>query len=391
MLSDAPFNDLSTYFCVPENADLMAYWDRIEDRLFKIRHCMNIDGVERSLALFAPPIDPAALVRAAAAGALSPTGGILAEPAVPYYRFDVMIEKARAAAAGVAQLGAALLGAIEKQDAEELALIRNAQEAGLLRLTTQIKQQQIEEVVATGVGLDEAYQSAKERYDYYTARLAEGLSAGEVQSLDAMAAALAFNILASVTKTASAIGYAVPQAGSPFAMTYGGAQIGASLQAAGEVFEIGGAISTYISQRSLTTAGYDRRAQEWGLQQRQASRDMAQAQAQIDANKIRQQIAERELVVHRQQMADTAAIEAFMKRKFTNKALYQWMAGQLSRLYFQSYTLAFDLARSAERAFQYELGSDKTFLAFGYWDSLKKGLTAGESLSGRWTSWTPPI
>jgi hypothetical protein len=381
MLSDAPFNDLSTYFCVPENADLMAYWDRIEDRLFKIRHCMNIDGVERSLALFAPPIDPAALVRAAAAGALSPTGGILAEPSVPYYRFDVMIEKARGAAAGVAQLGAALLGALEKQDAEELALIRNAQETALLRLTTQIKEQQIEEVVATGVGLDDAYQAAKDRYDYYTALLAEGLSAGEVQSLDAMAAALAFNILASVTKTASAIGYAVPQAGSPFAMTYGGAQIGASLQAAGEVFEIGGAVATYISQRSLTTAGYDRRAEEWGLQQRLASRDMAQAQAQIDANKIRLQIAERELVVHRQQIADTAAIDAFLTRKFTNKALYQWMAGQLSRLYFQSYTLAFDLARSAERAFQYELGSDKTFLAFGYWDSLKKGLTAGESLS----------
>jgi hypothetical protein len=381
MLSDTPFNDLSTYFCVPENADLIAYWDKIEDRLFKIRHCMNIDGVERSLALFAPPIDPAALVRAAAAGALSPTGGILAEPAVPYYRFDVMIEKARSAAAGVAQLGAALLGALEKQDAEELALIRNAQESALLRLTTQIKEQQIEEVVATGVGLDDAYQAAKDRYDYYTALLAEGLSAGEIQSLDAMAAALAFNILASVTKTASAIGYAVPQAGSPFAMTYGGAQIGASLQAAGEVFEIGGAISTYISQRSLTTAGYDRRAEEWGLQQRLASRDMAQAQAQIDANKIRQQIAERELVVHRQQIADTAAMDAFLTRKFTNKALYQWMAGQLSRLYFQSYTLAFDLARSAERAFQYELGSNKTFLAFGYWDSLKKGLTAGESLS----------
>jgi hypothetical protein len=380
-LSDMPFNDLSTYFCVPENADLMAYWDRIGDRLFKIRHCMNMDGVERVLALFAPPIDPAALVRAAAAGALSPTGSIFAEPAVPYYRFDVMIEKARAAAGSVSQLGSALLSAIEKQDAEELALIRNAQEAGILRLMTQIKEQQIEEVAATGVGLQQAYEGTKTRYDYYTKLLAEGLSPGEVQSLDAMAAALAFNILASITKTASSIAYAVPQVGSPFAMTYGGQQLGATLLSAGEVFEIGGAISTYVSQRSLTTAGYDRRAEEWGLQQRLSALDMAQAQAQIDANGIRQQIAERELVVHQQQIADVAAVDAFLTRKFTNKALYQWMAGQLSRLYFQSYTLAFDLARSAERAYQYELGSDKTFLAFGYWDSLKKGLTAGEALT----------
>lgn len=379
-LSDIPFNDLSTYFCVPENAELMSCWDRIEDRMFKIRHCMNIDGVERALALFAPPIDPAALIRAAAAGALSPTGNILAEPAVPYYRFDVMIEKARAAAAGVAQLGASLLAAIEKQDAEEFALLRNAQEAGILKLTTQIKEQQIEEVAATGVGLQQAYQNAQTRYDYYTALLAEGLSPGEVQSLDAMAAALAFNILASITKTASSIAYAVPQVGSPFAMTYGGQQIGAVLQAAGEVFEIGGAISTYVSQRSLTTAGYDRRTQEWQLQQKLSSLDMAQTQAQIDANTIREQIAERELAVHKQQIADVAAIETFLNRKFTNKALYQWMAGRLSRIYFQSYALAFDLARSAERAYQYELGSQKTFLNYGYWDSLKKGLTAGEAL-----------
>ncbi|HEY1749693.1 MAG TPA: neuraminidase-like domain-containing protein [Caulobacteraceae bacterium] len=380
-LSDVPFNDLSTYFCVPENAELMAYWDRIEDRLFKIRHCMNIDGVVRSLALFAPPIDVNALVRAAAAGALSPTGGILAEPAVPYYRFEVMIEKARAAAAGVSQLGSALLAALEKQDAEELALISSAQEAAILRLTTQIKEQQIDEVAATAVGLQQAYDNAKTRYDYYTRLITEDLSAGEIQSLDAMAAALVFNVLGSITKTASSIGYAVPQVGSPFAMTYGGQQIGAVLQAAGDVFEISSAISTYISQRSLTTAGYDRRAEEWELQKTLSSLDMAQAQAQIDANAIRQQIAARELVVHKQQIADNAAIAAFLQRKFTNKTLYQWMAGRLSRLFFQSYTLAFDLGRSAERAYQYELGSNRTFLDFGYWDSLKKGLTSGESLT----------
>ena len=195
-----------------------------------------------------------------------------------------------------------------------------------------------------------------------------------------MADALVYNILAGITKTASSIGYAVPQVGSPFAMTYGGAQLGAVLAAAGEVFEIGSQVKTYVSQRSLTTAGYDRRAVEWGLQQKLALLDMAQAQSQIDANKIRQQIAERELAVHAQQIADVAAVDAFLKRKFSNKALYQWMAGRLSRIFFQSYTLAFELAQSAERAYQYELGSQKTFLNYGYWDSLKKGLTSGEAL-----------
>jgi hypothetical protein len=55
-------------FCIPPNKELVSYWDRVEDRLFKIRHCMDIQGQGRQLPLFEPPIDPALLVRAQAAG-----------------------------------------------------------------------------------------------------------------------------------------------------------------------------------------------------------------------------------------------------------------------------------------------------------------------------------
>ena len=56
------------YFCVPRNDKLLGYWDTVADRLFKIRNSLNIQGVFRQLALFEPPIDPAMLARAAAAG-----------------------------------------------------------------------------------------------------------------------------------------------------------------------------------------------------------------------------------------------------------------------------------------------------------------------------------
>ena len=32
------------YFCIPRNDKLLGYWDTVADRLFKIRHCMNIRG-----------------------------------------------------------------------------------------------------------------------------------------------------------------------------------------------------------------------------------------------------------------------------------------------------------------------------------------------------------
>jgi hypothetical protein len=65
----------------------------IEDRLFKIRHCMDIEGVVRPLALFEPPIDPALLVRAVAAGL--DIQSVLADLAAPpRHRFAQLDQKA---------------------------------------------------------------------------------------------------------------------------------------------------------------------------------------------------------------------------------------------------------------------------------------------------------
>lgn len=50
-------------------------------------------------------------------------------------------------------------------------------------------------------------------------------------------------------------------------------------------------------------------------------------------------------------------------------------------MYFQSYQLAYDLAKRAERCYRFELGvPDSSYITYGHWDSLKKGLMSGEKL-----------
>src|SRR6185369_908410 len=99
----------------------------------------------------------------------------------------------------------------------------------------------------------------------------------------------------------------------------------------------------------------------------------------IEAAKIRLAIAEKELANHEQQTENATAVDEMMRTKFTNQELYDWMVTQLSTLYFQTYQLSYDLAKRAERAYQHELGlKESNFIQFGYWDSLKKGLLAGE-------------
>jgi hypothetical protein len=58
------------------------------------------------------------------------------------------------------------------------------------------------------------------------------------------------------------------------------------------------------------------------------------------------------------------------------------MLQQVSTVYFGAYKLAHDMALRAEKCLQYEFADDKqSFIQFGYWDSLKKGLLAGEKLA----------
>ena len=117
------------------------------------------------------------------------------------------------------------------------------------------------------------------------------------------------------------------------------------------------------------------------FQKELAEKEKPPLQKQIESAKIRHSIAEKELENHELQIEQANATDEYMRNKYTNQQLYDWMLKQLSTVYFQSYQLAYDMAKRAEKSFQFELGKlDASFIEFGYWDSLKKGLLAGERL-----------
>lgn len=127
------------YFCIPRNDKLLTYWDTVADRLFKIRHCMNIEGVVRQLALFDPPLDPGMLVKAAAAG--TDIGSIISglnQPLSPV-RCTVLIQKALELCGEVRSLGSALLSAIEKGDGEKMALLRQGHEINIQQMMQDVR------------------------------------------------------------------------------------------------------------------------------------------------------------------------------------------------------------------------------------------------------------
>jgi hypothetical protein len=157
----------SLYFCIPQNQNLLAYWDTVADRLFKIRNSENIQGVFQQLPLFDPPINPGMLVKAAAAGL--DIGSIVSglnQPVGPV-RAPLLIQKALELAGEVRSLGNALLSAIEKGDAENLALLRQRHEIQLQQKTQNVRYLQWTHAQETTNGLLKTRDSALDRYTYY--------------------------------------------------------------------------------------------------------------------------------------------------------------------------------------------------------------------------------
>lgn len=174
------------YFCVPRNDNLLAYWDTVADRLFKIRNCMNIEGVVRQLALFDPPIDPGVLVKAAAAGIdISAVVAGLNQP-VSTVRGPLLLQKAIELAAEVKSLGQAMLVAIERGEAEHLALLRHQHEGVIAALTQDVRFLQWKEAEAATEALLVARAVAFERFAHYKRVLGAGQGNIDAQKVVAL-------------------------------------------------------------------------------------------------------------------------------------------------------------------------------------------------------------
>jgi peptidoglycan hydrolase-like protein with peptidoglycan-binding domain len=410
------------YFCVPRNDKLLGYWDLVADRLFKIRHCMNIHGIVRQLPLFEPPIDPALLVRAAEAGI--DISSVLNDinPALPNYRFSVLVQKASELCSELKSLGTALLTTLEKRDAEELSLIRAEHETSLLRLIELVKKQQLDEAEQNIVALSKSRDISQANYMYFGKLLGEDplppklneeiperfhrlvtipagkpklptipdrrltraellatlgeepYVEGEELVTKSLLDAADERLKASELEPVSSFFGSAPYFG-PFLSDIAGLASGARFAEQHAVL--------FTTEADLYSKLVDRRlrAHEWNLKYNLAAREIMQIDKQIKAAEIRVEIAKQELSIHVKQIENARQLEDFMRSKYTNQELYSWMISQVTAIYFQSYQLAYDVAKRAETAYRFELGlSDSNFIVFGYWDSLKRGLLAGERL-----------
>lgn len=369
-------------FCVPPNDKLLAYWDTVADRLFKIRHCEDIEGNAIALPLFEPPIDPALLVRATAAGI--DIGRVLDESYVPLpsYRFPIVSQKALELCNDVKALGAELLAVLEKRDAEELARLRSTQEVALLDAARSVRQGQLAEAERQLAALERQREMVETRRAHYQEVLQPRLrseSEAEKKSTrgnELSAARGSLEVIAAVANALPNFSF-----GTNNSIIWGMPNLGSALEATARV--LGVAAQHDMAQASMlsTQAVYERRSEDWDFQGRLAAGELKQLDQHIAAAQLRVAMAERELVNHDRQRDNARAVDSQMRSKFTSRELFDWMASQASIAYSAAFQLALDMARRAERCFQFERGvPGRSYIGAAHWDDLRRGLLAGTSL-----------
>lgn len=374
-----------SYFFVPPNADLGAYWIRVADRLYKIRHCLNLQGEKQPLSLFAPPLDPMALVRARAGGAGLSAAAEAGTMDVPHYRFSFLIGKAQGLAEKVSQLGSELLSVLERRDGEELSRMQARQEGDILAATLELHDIELDEANRNLDSLTQALANAQKRSDVYGGWLKADYLSQETTQMNLLESAAAFQYLAAVLHAVSGILAFFPEAMiGPFVLGIKEPNLSAGTSALAEVSNTLASGLQTTAEIIGITAQHQRSRNDWQLQKDLADIDVLQIQAQIAGANKQIEAAKKQIAITLKQIGQNQAVSDFYLGKFTSKELYEWMAARMSGIYYQSYQLALSLARDAERAFQFERGrseKDTSFIQGQYWDSQKKGLSAGAALA----------
>jgi hypothetical protein len=368
------------YFRVPQNEKLLGYWDTVADRLFKIRNSLNIQGVFRQLALFEPPIDPALLARAAAAGLeVGAIANGLHQP-LPLVRFPLLVQKASEIAQEVKSLGGSLLAAMEKEDGEALAILRAKHERAILEMVEQARYAQLQEAIKSREGLLQSLALAVQRYTYYERHLgrkdgeiekafpelgeldmeslarmrfamrepevglreikvdiargyaveaSQGLSGGNIRSsqevaeTDFLVGAQAASYVSSLLNVYSSTLHTIPTVKIHSAPWGVGGEIEKEFgREAGSLASAARAIADSLSFQARQASRMDsfvRREQEWAFQSNLAAGEINQIFKQLSAAQIREAVAELELKSHRQQMRHAEEIERFLNEEGTER------------------------------------------------------------------------
>jgi hypothetical protein len=301
------------------------------------------------------------------------------------YRFVYLVEKAREAAAKVRELGGQLLAAFDRGDAEYLASVRARHELQLSDLTVRVRQDQWREADWQVKALGKSKEVSQTNRRYFKQLIDVNLINEELNYESNTETAIDLRSGAIRDEETGAALRLVPDlfVGFPCEETW--LALGTKL---GEMFEVLARISNENAEIAgtnasldLTQGGWQRRRDEWVHQVEVLDLEIEQMEIQILGAERHRDQALQELNIQGRQLEQSREVLDLLRDQFTSHELQLYLQQETAALHGKMYGLARELAREAQRAFNFELGHLKrNFLGREDWDNLHEGLLAGERL-----------
>lgn len=394
MISD--ISKQTFYFNVPRNENLMAFWDTVADRLYKIRNSLNIEGVKRTLALFAPPIDPGMLVKARAAG-LS-ISDILADAgaALPHYRFKVIVAKALEIARDLRNMQETLLQALKDKDSEALAQLRMQHRITAKKLSQNIFEIQMKELETEAASLEIEKEKKTKKQEHHKSRLEKIATDFENGYAKTMQKVADLREKTEAAKRIASAMFSIPDmdaggivnafGGIDFHVaSYGGRKLGEAALTMAESY-LSKALEREAAALQQKAKGEEKKAtEEETFEESVATNEIDQTEKAIVVNTIRQEQNEKEQERFEKELEWDEEEYEFLCDKFTNKDLHEWLVKQMTKLSKTMCKLTTKVAKMAEKCYHFEIGDTdmgnaKTFISNSYWDGAYSGLLSADRL-----------
>ena len=321
-----------------------------------------------------------------------------ASSALPYDRFKVMVANAIEIVRDVQRVGQELMDAIEKFDAETLALLRVTHEKTALTLQktlTELDISELEKELEAVETEEENMLAEQEQQNTFFKK-----SEQEIQYEMAMEKVKKVQETVENMKKAASVAYKIPDLGigaimnglggpSFDSISLGGTKIAENLVSAAEGYasqfaqkQVGAALKKVLGEQN-------RVEQSWEMQKTAKANQLKNVQKKKTTAEIKIDYARKQLENYEREIELKDEMYDHLSEKYTNKDLYTWLKKETGRVYKTLFQLAAKVARKAEKCYHFEIGdtdmdakSAKTFIKGSgvYWDGLHSGLLAGEKL-----------
>lgn len=381
------------YFSIPRNETLFSYWDTIADRLYKIRNSLNIQGVKRALALFAPPIDPGLMVKAQAMGLSIDSILNSADAKLPIYRFRVIVKLAVDMAKDACQMGRDLLGILEKQDAEQLQVFKAKCDKAVVAETRAVHEMKVKSLEVEKTKIEE--KKATKQNVTKQQKAMHLVSRGEEMYQKAMEKVARIQEIVEKVRNIASATYKMPDfkygsvinafGGPRFDIeSLGGTKLAENLISAAESYAARFAQRQLDAAKTKLQAELERRKKEWLVEDEVADAEVAEIEKEEVVNEIKVQQVEKEQKNIEREILRSEEIYDVLSEKFTNNDLYIWLEKELGKVFRQYVKTLLEVAQMAEKAYHFEIEGDSTkpseFMAGDYWETFYKGLLAPERI-----------